>query len=68
MHQTAVMPDVFSYNAAISACEKDQQWRQAFGLLAVMQQAAVMHRLRPEWQCMSGQRGPAQCHLLHAYK
>ena len=42
MQQTAVVPDVISYNAAISACEKGQQWQQALSVLAEMQQTAVL--------------------------
>ena len=42
MQQTAVLPNVSSYNAAISACEKCQQWQQALGLLEVMQQTDVL--------------------------
>ena len=34
--------DVIIYNAAISACERGEQWQQAFGLLEVMQQAAAL--------------------------
>ena len=42
MLQTAVLPKVISCSAAVSACEKDQQWQQSLGVLAVMQQAAVL--------------------------
>ena len=42
MLQTAVLPNVISCSAAVSACEKGQQWQQALGDLAVMQQAAVL--------------------------
>ena len=31
-----------SYNAAISACEKGQQWQRALGLLAAMPAAGVV--------------------------
>ena len=42
MQQTAVLPDVISCSAAISACGKCQQWQQALGVLAVTQQTAVL--------------------------
>ena len=42
MLQTAVLPNVISCSAAVSACEKGQQWQQSLGVLAVMQQAAVL--------------------------
>ena len=35
-------PDVITYDAAISACAKGEQWQQAFGLLEVVQQAAAL--------------------------
>ena len=35
MQQTAVLPNVISYNAAISACDNGRQWQQALGLLAM---------------------------------
>ena len=39
LREVDYVPNVFSYNAAISACEKAQQWQQALGLLEVMQEA-----------------------------
>ena len=39
MQQTTVLPNVISYDAVISACEKGKQWQRALGLLAVMQHA-----------------------------
>ena len=39
LREADFVPNVFSYNAAISACEKAQHWQQALGLLAVMQEA-----------------------------
>ena len=35
---TAILPNVISLSAAINACERDLQWQQALGLLALMQQ------------------------------
>ena len=35
----------FSYIAVIKACEKGQQWHQALGLLASMQQIAVLRNV-----------------------
>ena len=37
-----LLPNVISYNAVVSACEKGQQGQQALGLLAVMQRTAVL--------------------------
>jgi hypothetical protein len=37
-----LLPNVFTYSAAISACEKGEQWRQALGVLVWMQEADVM--------------------------
>ena len=34
--------DVILYSAVISACEKSQQWQQALGLFALMQQTDVL--------------------------
>ena len=42
MQQCVFMPNVISYNAAISACEKGKQRQQALGLLALMQQTAFL--------------------------
>ena len=42
LREADFVPNVFSYNAAISACEKAQQWQQALGLLAVMQEAVFV--------------------------
>ena len=61
MQQTAVVPDVTYYNAAIRAREKRQQWKQALSVLAEMQLTAVLtlsfpivppQRLRegPQWK------------------
>ena len=38
MQQRLLDPDVISFNAAISACEKGEQWQQALGMLSEMQQ------------------------------
>ena len=35
-------PDVISYNSAISACEKGQQWQQALMLFSEMGQQHVV--------------------------
>ena len=37
MQQADLVPNVISYSAAISACEKGEQWQEALGLLAKMQ-------------------------------
>ena len=37
MQDQGLVPDVITYNAAISACEKGSQWQQALKLLAEMQ-------------------------------
>ena len=47
LQQTSVLPNVFSYIAAISACEKCKQWQQALGLQAVMQRTAVFQMSFP---------------------
>ena len=36
-HSYDVVLDVITYNAAISVCEKGEQWQQALGLLATTQ-------------------------------
>ena len=36
-HSYDVVLDVINYNAAISVCEKGEQWQQAQGLLATTQ-------------------------------
>jgi len=41
MRQGQVAPDVTSYNAAISACEKGEQWERALGALSEMRRAQV---------------------------
>ena len=38
MRECGLEPDVISYNAAISACEKGSQWQRALGLLGDMRQ------------------------------
>ena len=42
MPAAGVAADVVSYNAAISACEKGQQWQRALGLLEAMPAAGVV--------------------------
>ena len=42
LQQTAVLPDVISYNAAFCSSGNAQQWQQALDLLAVIQQTAVL--------------------------
>jgi pentatricopeptide repeat domain-containing protein 1 len=41
MLQSGLVPDVITYNAALIACEKGEQWQQALELLAVMLQAGL---------------------------
>ena len=36
------MPDLITYNAAISACVKGEQWQQALCPLAVMQETDLV--------------------------
>ena len=33
LRNVSLPPDIITYSAAISACEKNQMWQQAFGLL-----------------------------------
>ena len=40
-----VVPDVSTYNAAMSACEKCEQWQQALGLLAEMRSVSLLPNL-----------------------
>ena len=43
------LPDVISYRAVtavINACDRGQQWRRALGLLASMQQTAVLRNVK----------------------
>ena len=42
VQQVAVLPNVISYAAAISACEKGPQWQQALSVLAAVQKTAVL--------------------------
>jgi len=42
MQKADLEPNVISYNAAISACEKGEQWQEALGLLAKMQEADLV--------------------------
>ena len=41
MRRSRLEPDVISYNAAISACERDAQWEQALGLLPEMRSSRL---------------------------
>merc|ERR1711904_202411 len=41
MRECGVTPDVISFNAAISACEKGGQWEQALALLDKMRKNGV---------------------------
>eukprot|EP00959_Pyramimonas_sp_CCMP1952_P161153 3369998-Pyramimonas_sp.AAC.1 len=41
MKQTKIDPDILSYNAGISACEKAEQWQQALSLLVEMWEIIV---------------------------
>ncbi len=36
MVRQSLMPNIVSYNAVISACEKGEQWEAALGLLLEM--------------------------------
>ena len=47
LQQTGVLPNVMSYIAAISACEKCKQGQEALGLQAVMQRTAVFQMSFP---------------------
>ena len=38
----SALPNVISYNAAISACDNGRQWQQALGVLAAMLQTAAL--------------------------
>lgn len=37
MKRSGLNPDVYSYSAAISACEKDKQWEKALEIFEKMQ-------------------------------
>ena len=41
MESKGVVPDVFSYNCAISACDKSRNWHQAVEVLELMQQKGL---------------------------
>ena len=42
MRKIGVLPDVITYNAAISACEKSEQWQQALGVLAEKRKISML--------------------------
>ena len=42
MRSVSVLPDVVTYNAAISACEKSEQWQQALGVLAEKRKISML--------------------------
>ena len=42
LQQTRVLPGFIYYSAVIIACEKGQRWQQALGLLALIQQTAIL--------------------------
>jgi pentatricopeptide repeat domain-containing protein 1 len=42
MQQSGLGPNVITYSAAISVCEKGQQWQQAVGSLTVMHQSGLL--------------------------
>ena len=42
MRKIGVLPDVITYNAAISACEKGEQWQQVLRILAEMRSVSVL--------------------------
>ena len=41
MWEAKLAPDVFSYSAGISACEKGEQWQRALALLREMWEASL---------------------------
>ncbi|CAK0863428.1 unnamed protein product [Prorocentrum cordatum] len=41
MREAKLEPDVISYNAGISACEKGKQWQPALALLSEMREAKL---------------------------
>ncbi|CAK0851248.1 unnamed protein product [Prorocentrum cordatum] len=41
MCEATVEPNIFSYSAGISACEKGEQWQPALALLSEMREAKV---------------------------
>ena len=41
MRGAGITPDVISYNAAISACSRGQQWQRALGLLEALRAAGI---------------------------
>ena len=41
MQQYGLVPEVITYSAAISACEKGAQWENALGLLAEMEKRGL---------------------------
>jgi len=55
-------PEVISFNAGITACEKGEQWQQALSLIGVMQEA----ELEPD--IMSYNAGVSVCHEIGYFK
>jgi hypothetical protein len=49
-----LVPDVITYGAAVSACQKGAQWQQALGLLAWMQQSGLVPNVRQQVTQLSG--------------
>ena len=41
MRAAGITPDVISYNAAISACEKGQQWQRALELFEAVRASGL---------------------------
>ena len=53
--RASILPNVFSYNSAISACEKGLHWQQALGLLVVMRRLLFLvscHFIHSSHQCL----------------
>ena len=42
LRNVSMPPDIITYSAAISACEKGQKWQQALGLLAETRSVSVL--------------------------
>jgi hypothetical protein len=42
LQHSGVVPDVFTYNAAVSSCGMDEQGQQALGLSALVQQSGLI--------------------------
>ena len=63
--QQCCSANVISYDASISACEKGHQWQQAFGVLAGMQQTAMLRNVISYKAAISAcVKGPMQSELF----